>query len=110
MFFAAGFATGTVLGGFVERWMALGNALVRIVAPVETPQVAHALRGYGFRVTVINAEGMQGEVRVSFLVVARRRVREVLRIIGMVNPDAMVTVEQTTITELHRRTASTIRK
>ena len=88
VFFAGGFATGTI---------------VRIVAPIETPQVAHALRGYGFRATVINAEGMQGEVRITFLVVRRRRIREVMRIIGMVNPEAMVTVEHTTLTDLHRR-------
>ncbi len=103
VFFAGGFATGTIVGGLVERWMAIGNAIIRIVAPIETPQVAHALRGYGFRATVINAEGMQGEVRITFLVVRRRRIREVMRIIGMVNPEAMVTVEHTTLTDLHRR-------
>lgn len=111
VFFAGGFATGTILGGFVERWIALGNAFVRIVAPVDSPQVSHALRGYGFRVTVINGEGMQGEVRITFLIVARRRIPQVMRIIGMVNPEALVTIEHTTLSELHRRqSAAAIRK
>jgi uncharacterized protein YebE (UPF0316 family) len=44
---AAGFATGTMLGGFVERKLAMGTACLRI-APVESPSVA-AARSADFR-------------------------------------------------------------
>ncbi|MDH3517287.1 MAG: DUF5698 domain-containing protein, partial [Acidimicrobiia bacterium] len=61
--FAAGFGMGTVLGGTIERWLALGNKLVRIVAPLESPTGFEALRDAGYHVTVLNGEGRDGDVR-----------------------------------------------
>jgi uncharacterized protein YebE (UPF0316 family) len=106
--FAAGFATGTMLGGFVERKLAMGTALLRVIAPVESPPVAAALRSAGFPVTVLNAAGRDGEVRLSFMVLARRRVKDALAIINEVNPGAFVTVEDIRIAELERRNRSTV--
>ncbi|MEE9473532.1 MAG: DUF5698 domain-containing protein, partial [Acidimicrobiia bacterium] len=50
--FAGGFAAGTMLGGTVEKWLALGQGVLRVVAPFESPQSAVALRAAGFAVTV----------------------------------------------------------
>jgi uncharacterized protein YebE (UPF0316 family) len=109
--FAAGFAAGTLLGGHIERWLALGTAFIRIVAPVETPSVANALRSNGFPVTVVNAEGRDGEVRVTFLVLPRRRIKTALGIVHDTNPAAFVTVEDIRIAEVARRQgANAVRK
>jgi len=40
--FAAGFAAGVLVGGFVERRLAMGTAFVRVVAPLDTEQVTPA--------------------------------------------------------------------
>ena len=109
--FAAGFSAGTLLGGHFERRLALGTALIRVVAPVATPSVASALRVSGFAVTVLNAEGRDGEVRVTFLVLPRRRIKTALGIIHDANPEAFVTVEDIRIAEVARRAqVSTVRK
>jgi uncharacterized protein YebE (UPF0316 family) len=109
--FAAGFAAGTLLGGHIERWLALGTAFIRVVAPVETPSVANALRSNGFPVTVVNAEGRDGEVRVTFLVLPRRRIKTALGIVHDTNPAAFVTVEDIRIAEVARRQgANAVRK
>ena len=100
--FASGFAAGTLFGATVERWLAIGSSIVRIVTSVGSPEVAPALREHGFQVTVLNAEGMEGDVRLAFTVVPRRRQREVLRIVREVNPEAFVTMEQTTPMEATR--------
>lgn len=100
--FAAGFASGTLLGGFVERWLAMGTALLRVIAPIESPPVAAHLRAVGFAVTVVNAEGRDGEVRLNFLVLPRRRVKEALAIVAEVNPAAFITVEDIRIAEVER--------
>jgi uncharacterized protein YebE (UPF0316 family) len=92
--FAGGFSAGTMLGGTVERWLALGDSLLQIVAPVESPPAAHALREAGFGATVVNAEGMDGAVRITFTVIPRKRAREVMRIVKSVNPAAYVTFEE----------------
>ncbi len=92
--YAGGFAAGTMLGGTVERWLALGDSLLQIIAPVESEAAAPALRDAGFGATVVNAEGQDGPVRVTFTVVPRRRSREALNIVKTVNPHAYVTYEQ----------------
>ncbi|HWB89634.1 MAG TPA: DUF5698 domain-containing protein [Acidimicrobiia bacterium] len=93
--FAAGFAIGTYLGSIVEEWLALGQAVVRIVAPVESPMVAPHLREMGFGATVFNGDGLEGEVRLTLCVVERKRLGDVRRVINTVNPAAYVTVEDT---------------
>jgi uncharacterized protein YebE (UPF0316 family) len=108
--FAAGFAAGTYLGALVEEWMALGQAMVRIVAPVATDVVAPALRGKGYGATVINGSGQEGEVRITFCVVPRKEVLAVTRLISRINPEAFVTVDSTTSIDLFHRQERTVRR
>jgi len=109
--FAAGFATGVLVGGFVERRLAMGTAFVRVVAPLDTDQVAPRLREEGFPVTVINAEGRDGEVRLSFMVIPRKRINQALATVHEINPEAFVTVEEVNLPDLERlRRSSTVRK
>ncbi len=96
--YAAGYAAGTMLGVSVERWLAIGNSIMRVVSPVASPEVEERLRAAGFYVTVLNARGRDGDVRVSFSVLPRRRMQEALRIVGDANPQAFVTFESTTPT------------
>lgn len=100
--FAGGFASGVLFGGFIERKLAMGTAFVRVVAPLDTEQVAPRLREEGFPVTVLNAEGREGEVRLSFMVVPRKRLKFLLALVHDVNPDAFVTVEEVNLPDLER--------
>jgi uncharacterized protein YebE (UPF0316 family) len=109
--FAAGFGTGVLVGGLVERRIAMGTAFVRIVASVDAEQAAGPLRKAGFLVTVLNAEGRDGDVRVAFLVLPRRKVKEALALVHEINPDAFVTVEEVNLPDLERiRRSSSVRK
>ncbi len=94
--YAGGYAAGTMLGVHLERWLAIGDVLLRIVAPISTPRTAVALRQAGYIVTEMNAEGRDGQVRVSFVVLPRRRVRQAMKLIGETNPDAFASVESAT--------------
>ncbi|NLG09837.1 MAG: DUF2179 domain-containing protein [Deinococcales bacterium] len=96
--YAGGYATGTMLGVSVERWLAIGETIMRVVAPVDSPPVEDALREAGFYVTVLNARGRDGDVRVAFSVLPRRRIPAALKLVGEVNPQAFVTLESTTPT------------
>jgi uncharacterized protein YebE (UPF0316 family) len=101
--YAVGFATGTVLGSSIERWIGMGQAIIRVIVPFDTPQVASTLRASGFGVTVIGAEGLQGPVRVTLVVVPRRRTADAIRLIRRVNPEAFVTIESTSAPDLPLR-------
>lgn len=92
--FTSGFAIGTMFGSTLERWLALGKTLLRIVAPVDSPQVTDALRSKGYYATTINAEGRDGTVRVAFSVIPRKHMRDVERLVAQVNPQAFVTFEE----------------
>ncbi len=106
--FATGFAAGTVLGASLERLLAIGTTIVHAVSPGNDAATADALRAAGYRVTVLGGEGRDGEVRMAFTVVPRRRSREVLSIVHRVDPSAFVTIEDVRATPL--RAASAVRK
>ncbi|MEO0408540.1 MAG: DUF5698 domain-containing protein [Cyanobacteria bacterium P01_A01_bin.135] len=99
--FGAGFASGTLLGSTIDGWLALGSCVVRIIAPVESPQVAEALRKLDLEVTVLNASGAKGEMRLIYSIIFKRRQQEVLETISAVNPDAIVSIDDVTTADLH---------
>jgi len=98
--FAAGFAAGTYAGSMVEEWLALGQSMVRVIAPVGSTPVAGRLRQEGIGVTVINGDGLNGDVRVTFCVIPRKQVANTLRLIRETNSEAYVTVDQTASVDL----------
>jgi uncharacterized protein YebE (UPF0316 family) len=100
--YVSGFAVGTMVGVTVERWLALGKALLRIIAPVDSPQVVDELRKRGYYATVLNATGRDGDVRVVFSVVPRKQIRAVEQLVAQVNPQAFVTFEETRTMSLMR--------
>jgi len=108
--YAAGFGAGTILGSTVERKLKIGKTVLRVITPIDTPEVAPSLRQAGFGVTVVNAEGKQGDVRLAFTVIPRRRADEALRIVSRVNPEAFLTLEDVSQPELRALRSSRLRK
>ncbi len=109
--YAGGFAAGTMLGSTIERWLAMGSVLVRVITPIETDPVSPILRQRGFGVTVVNGEGRDGEVRVLFTVIPKKRVAEVLGLISHINHEAFVTVEEARLPTLPaRQSAASVKK
>ncbi len=94
--YAGGYAAGTMLGVSLERWLAIGDTIMRVVTPIDTPPVDEVLREAGFYVTVLNARGRNGDVSVAFSVLPRRKMQYALKLIADVNPHTFVTFENTT--------------
>jgi uncharacterized protein YebE (UPF0316 family) len=91
--YAAGFGLGTALGGALDAWIASGQVFLRVMAPVASPQVAADLRAAGFGATILNGEGLDGEVRLTLSAIPRRQLRTAMEIVRAVNPEAYVTVD-----------------
>ena len=100
--YALGFAAGTVLGSYIERFIGIGSTVVRVFSPSNSPSVAKALREENFMVTVINGEGRDGPVTICWCIVPRRKVNKVLTVIKTVNPDAYVTTDFANPTSLRK--------
>ena len=100
--YALGFASGTIVGSYIENTIAIGDVVVRIFAPKDSDstEVAKVLREQGFGVTIINGEGMHGEVSIAWCVTPRKKLKQVLNIVSEINPDAYVTTEPTNPTKL----------
>lgn len=96
--YAAGYASGTMLGVSLERWLAIGDSLMRVVTPVGSAPIEDQLREAGYFVTEINARGRDGDVRVAFSVIPRRKIPAALKLVAEINPQAFVTFESTTPT------------
>ena len=80
--YALGFAAGTIMGSYIENTIAIGDIVVRIFVPKDSDseKVAEKLRTNGLGVTIINGEGMQGEVTIAWCVTPRKRLKEVMKL------------------------------
>jgi uncharacterized protein YebE (UPF0316 family) len=108
--YAAGFGLGTALGGYLDAWIASGQVFLRVMAPSDSPQVVEILREKGFAATALNAEGRDGDVRLTILAIPRRRQNEVMDIIKTTNPMAFVTVDDVSANTVQAIKANRIRK
>ena len=58
---------GTYVGLFIERQLALGMQVLRIITPVNWRELADGLRSDSFGVTVIDGHGAKGPVKILFV-------------------------------------------
>ena len=100
--YAAGFAAGTILGSYIERIVGVGNIVVRVFSPANSPSVAEALRENGHGVTVIDGEGKDGSVKIYLCVIPRRKLKSVLNMIEEINPNAYITTDMANPTSLKK--------
>ncbi len=100
--YAAGFAAGTILGSYIERIVGVGNIIVRVFCPANSPSVAETLRENGHGVTVIDGEGKDGAVKIYLCVIPRRKLKSVLQMIEEINPNAYITTDMANPTSLKK--------
>ena len=92
--YAAGFASGTLLGMMIEERLAIGHGHVRVITSRHGPSVAEALRSAGHAVTELTGQGRDGAVSILTTSVRRREIDRLLRLITGLDPSAFVTVEE----------------
>ena len=100
--YAAGFSAGTILGSYIERLVGVGNIVVRVFCPANSPSVAETLRDNGHGVTVIDGEGKDGPVKIYLCVIPRRKLKSVLNMIEEINPNAYITTDMANPTSLKK--------
>lgn len=94
--YAAGFATGLVVGITIDRHLALGHLLLRIISARHGLEIAEHLRGAGFAVTEIPAHGKDGMVSLLICNIFRRHLDQVVEIITSLDEAAFITAEDVT--------------
>jgi uncharacterized protein YebE (UPF0316 family) len=91
--YAGGFATGVVIGMFIEERLAIGHVHFTIMSSLRGAAVAEHLRADGFAVTEIPARGKNGTVLVLHVDVNRRDLDTIETIVLETDPEAFITSE-----------------
>jgi uncharacterized protein YebE (UPF0316 family) len=91
--YAAGFATGLVLGILVENRIGLGFVNLRIISPTLGADISEQLRGEGFAVTEISGRGKDGNVSILDLSIFRRDRERVVSKVAQIDSQAFITSE-----------------
>jgi uncharacterized protein YebE (UPF0316 family) len=91
--YAMGFATGNVVGMWIEEKLAVGHIQVTVVSTTRGASIAEQLRISGFAVTEIPARGKDGTVSLLQTSVLRKDMNAVETVILETDPNAFITAE-----------------
>jgi uncharacterized protein YebE (UPF0316 family) len=91
--YAGGFATGNFVGMLIERRMALGVVLIRVITKNEATELVDYLKSHRYGLTSVDAEGLFGRVKILFTVIRRAELGSVIETIKRLNPQAFYTIE-----------------
>lgn len=91
--FALGFSAGNYLGMLIERKLALGQVLVRIITPRDDQELVKELGAANFGYTCIRGEGATGPVRIVMTVVKRRQLDDLIRLIETCDPKPFYAID-----------------
>ncbi len=91
--FAGGFAMGTYVGLFVERRLAIGMQVLRIIINQNAQPLIDSLQNANFGVTIIDGHGAKGPVKIIFTIIKRKDIDFVRQLIHQTNPTTFYSIE-----------------
>jgi uncharacterized protein YebE (UPF0316 family) len=92
--YGGGFAAGTLLGMTVEERLSIGTVIVRVISNEDITRLVSFLRAHSFGVTIADAEGSKGKVKIILSVIKRQDLDEVVRGIQHHLPGTFYSVEE----------------
>ncbi|MEA3327314.1 MAG: DUF5698 domain-containing protein [Chloroflexota bacterium] len=94
--YAAGFATGNVVGMAIEKRLAIGFTHFSIISRNHSTEIADALRDAGFGVTEIPARGRESSFMLVDCYVRRKQTDALEKMVLEIDPNAFITAEEVT--------------
>lgn len=91
--YAAGFATGLLVGMWIESRLSLGITHLRIVSRSHGMEIAECLRARRYAVTEVPAYGLSGGVTLLLCDVLRKHTQDVVEVVCALDEQAFVTAE-----------------
>jgi uncharacterized protein YebE (UPF0316 family) len=91
---ALGFSAGTYVGMRIEERLALGMQVIRIITNTQdSDNLIRALREARHGITVVDAQGSKGPVKMIFSIVKRKNLKQVVSLIEVLQPNAFYSIE-----------------
>jgi uncharacterized protein YebE (UPF0316 family) len=94
LFYGFGYATGNVVGIMVERKLAFGLMVLRVITAEKGRIMADRLRSRGLAVTLFFGEGMTGTVTELYMAIRRKDLPWILTLVKEEDPNAFYITEQ----------------
>jgi len=102
LFYALGYSTGNVVGIVLERKLALGHAILRIITGTHAQEIQEALIVADYRVTRFEGEGIKGPVSELYIVCERKRLAPALKLVQAIDPEVFYLCETPTRVRRYR--------
>lgn len=91
--YGAGFAMGNFIGITLEERLSIGTSIIRVILSSESPELISALKSHNFGLTILDAEGAKGQVKVLFSIIRRKEIPAFLNTLHDYHPTAFYTIE-----------------
>jgi len=93
IFYAAGFSIGNFVGILIDEKLKIGTVGVRIITRRDAKELINALKKADYKLTVLDAEGSNGMVKIIFTVVNRQNIQDVIKTVKKYNSNAFYSIE-----------------
>jgi uncharacterized protein YebE (UPF0316 family) len=90
---AGGYATGIYIGLSIEERLAIGTQVIRVFTQGDITKLIESLVEKNYSYTILDGEGKKGAVKLIFIVVKRKNVKDVTEIIHRFSPYAFYSIE-----------------
>jgi len=90
--YAAGFATGNIIGSLIEEKLAVGTLTVQVITLKSPHELTERLRNLGYGVTVIEGQGREGKHYINQIILRRKDVPKLRKEIDDWDREAFWTV------------------
>ena len=91
--FAFGFTFGNLFGIIIEKKLALGTVIVRVITHRDAAALIDQLRSANFGVTCVEGQGATGKVQIVMTVMKRKQLPAVVSLIETHHPSAFYAVD-----------------
>jgi uncharacterized protein YebE (UPF0316 family) len=91
--YAAGFASGNLVGMIIEEKLAMGIQMIRVFANERGNELVQTLNMNGYGATSVEAHGARDKVHLVYTIVQRNELGKVIDLINTFNPKAFYTIE-----------------
>jgi uncharacterized protein YebE (UPF0316 family) len=91
--YGAGFAMGNFIGITLEEKLSIGTSIIRVILSSESPELISALKSHNFGLTILDAEGAKGPVKILFSIIRRKETSLFLNTLHEYHPTAFYTIE-----------------
>ena len=91
--YGAGFAMGNFIGITLEERLSIGTSIIRVILSSQSPELIAALKLHNFGLTILDADGAKGKVKVLFSIIRRKEIPIFLNTLHEYHPTAFYTIE-----------------